>query len=210
MEALQARPALSETRSTVRPLRVVRETPDRDLDAAEQAAEAFLRALGLDPEAEGLRDTPRRMATAYAELLTPRAFDLTTFPNEERYDELVLARDIPIRSVCEHHLLPFVGVAHVGYLPGERILGLSKLARVVELFAHGPQVQERLTKQIADWLDSHLQPSGVGVVIEAEHLCMTLRGVQAVGSRTLTSTLSGVLREDPRSRSEFLALTGMR
>jgi len=210
MEALQARPALSETRSTVRPLRVVRETPDRDLDAAEQAAEAFLRALGLDPEAEGLRDTPRRMATAYAELLTPRAFDLTTFPNEERYDELVLARDIPIRSLCEHHLLPFVGVAHVGYLPGERILGLSKLARVVELFAHGPQVQERLTKQIADWLDSHLQPSGVGVVIEAEHLCMTLRGVQAVGSRTLTSTLSGVLREDPRSRSEFLALTGMR
>ena len=210
MEALQARPALSETRSTVRPLRVVRETPGRDLDAAEQAAEAFLRALGLDPEAEGLRDTPRRMATAYAELLTPRAFDLTTFANEERYDELVLARDIPIRSLCEHHLLPFVGVAHVGYLPGERILGLSKLARVVELFAHGPQVQERLTKQIADWLDSHLQPSGVGVVIEAEHLCMTLRGVQAVGSRTLTSTLSGVLREDPRSRSEFLALTGMR
>ena len=210
MEALQARSVLSQTRSTVRPLRVVRETPDRDLDAAEEAARAFLRALGLDPEAEGLRDTPRRMADAYAELLTSRAFDLTTFANEERYDELVLARDIPIRSLCEHHLLPFVGVAHVGYLPGERILGLSKLARVVELFAHGPQVQERLTKQIADWLDRHLQPSGVGVVIEAEHLCMTLRGVQAVGSRTLTSTLSGVLREDPRSRSEFLALTGMR
>jgi GTP cyclohydrolase I len=210
MEALQARSVLSDTRSTVRPLRVVHETPDRDLDAAQEAARAFLRALGLDPEAEGLRDTPRRMADAYAELLTPRAFDLTTFANEERYDELVLARDIPIRSLCEHHLLPFVGVAHVGYLPGERILGLSKLARVVELFAHGPQVQERLTKQIADWLDRHLQPNGVGVVIEAEHLCMTLRGVQAVGSRTLTSTLSGVLREDPRSRSEFLALTGMR
>ena len=101
----------------------------------------------------------------------------------------MLARDIPIRSLCEHHLLPFVGVAHVGYLPGERILGLSKLARVVELFAHGPQVQERLTKQIADWLHGQLQPRGVGVVIEAEHLCMTLRGVQAVGSRTLTSTL---------------------
>jgi GTP cyclohydrolase I len=217
MEALQvrreARPAMAAPAAPTlapRPLRVVRETPDRDLDAAERAAEAFLRALGLDPESEGLRDTPRRMATAYAELLTPRAFDLTTFANEERYDELVLARDIPIRSVCEHHLLPFVGVAHVGYLPGERILGLSKLARVVELFAHGPQVQERLTKQIADWLDRHLQPNGVGVVIEAEHLCMTLRGVQAVGSRTLTSTLSGVLREDPRSRSEFLALTGMR
>ena len=199
MEALQAPRA-------VRPLRVVRVSPERDLAAAEVAAQAFLTALGLDTETEGLRDTPRRMAAAYAELLTPRAFDLTTFANEEDYDELVLARDIPIRSVCEHHLLPFLGVAHVGYLPGERILGLSKLARVVELFAHGPQVQERLTKQIADWLHAQLEPRGVGVVIEAEHLCMTLRGVQAVGSRTLTSTFSGVLREDPRSRSEFLAL----
>ena len=199
MEALQAPRA-------VRPLRVVRVSPERDLAAAEVAAQDFLTALGLDTETEGLRDTPRRMAAAYAELLTPRAFDLTTFANEEDYDELVLARDIPIRSVCEHHLLPFLGVAHVGYLPGERILGLSKLARVVELFAHGPQVQERLTKQIADWLHAQLEPRGVGVVIEAEHLCMTLRGVQAVGSRTLTSTFSGVLREDPRSRSEFLAL----
>src|SRR5204863_9834986 len=136
-----------------------------------------------------LAGTPRRMARAYAELFSPRPFDLTTFPNEEGYDELVLARAIPIRSVCEHHLLPFVGVAHVGYLPGERILGLSKLARVVELFAHGAQVQERLTKQIADWLCRQLEPAGVGVVIEAEHLCMTLRGVQAVGTRTVTSTL---------------------
>ena len=122
----------------------------------------------------------------------------------------MLARDIPIRSLCEHHLLPFLGVAHVGYLPGERILGLSKLARVVELFATRPQVQERLTKQVADWLQAQLQPRGVGVVIEAEHLCMTLRGVQAVGSRTLTSTFSGVLRDDARSRSEFLALTQRR
>jgi GTP cyclohydrolase IA len=188
-------------------LRVVREAAGRDLVAAEAAAAEFLAALGLSLDTEGLQDTPRRMAAAYAELLTPRAFDLTTFANDEGYDELVLARDIPIRSVCEHHLLPFVGVAHVGYLPGERILGLSKLARVVELFAHGPQVQERLTKQIADWLDLHLSPRGVGVVVEAEHLCMTLRGVQAVGSRTLTSTLLGTLREDPRSRSEFLGLT---
>ena len=147
--------------------------------------------------------TPRACATrrdgwpqAYAELLTPRDFNVTTFPNDEGYDELVLVRDIPIRSVCEHHLLPFVGVAHVGYLPGDRILGLSKLARVVELFAHGPQVQERLTKQVADWLDTQLRPRGVGVVIEAEHLCMTLRGVQAAGTRTLTSTLLGTLRED--------------
>ncbi len=190
-------------------LRVVREGPGPDLVAAEFAAAEFLRAMGLALDTEGLRDTPRRMAAAYAELLTPRAFDLTTFANDEGYDELVLARGIPIRSVCEHHLLPFVGVAHVGYLPSERILGLSKLARVVELFAHGPQVQERLTKQIADWLADKLQPRGVGVVIEAEHLCMTLRGVQAVGARTLTSTLLGTLREDPRSRAEFLDLTGV-
>lgn len=187
-------------------LRVVREHPRRDLAAAREAARDLLTALGLDVTAEGLRDTPRRMVDAYAELLTPRPFNLTSFSNEEHYDELVLARDIPIRSLCEHHLLPFVGVAHVGYLPGDRILGLSKLARVVEHFARGPQVQERLTKQIADWIDLQLQPRGVGVVIEAEHLCMTLRGVQAVGSRTLTSSLSGVLREDPRSRAEFLEL----
>jgi GTP cyclohydrolase I len=148
------------------------------------------------------------MAQAYAELLTPRQFDLTTFPNDEGYDELVLVRAIPFRSVCEHHLLPFVGVAHVGYLPGDRILGLSKVARVVEMFAHGPQVQERLTKQIADWLDEQLQPRGVGVVIEAEHLCMTLRGVRSAGAKTFTSTLLGILREDPRSRGEFLALVG--
>jgi GTP cyclohydrolase IA len=180
----------------------------RDLAAAERAAADFLRALGLRLETESLRQTPKRMAQAYAELLTPRAFDLTTFPNDEGYDELVLVRAIPIRSVCEHHLLPFVGLAHVGYLPGQRILGLSKLARVVELFAHGPQVQERLTKQIADWLQERLQPRGVGVVIEAEHLCMTLRGVRAVGARTLTSTLLGALRNDPRSRAEFLGLVG--
>jgi GTP cyclohydrolase IA len=180
-----------------------------DLEAAESAAKLFLDALGLDLSREHLADTPRRMAHAYAELLTPRAFQPTTFANDEGYDELVLARDIPIRSVCEHHLLPFVGVAHVGYLPGDRILGLSKLARVVELFAHGPQVQERLTKQVADWLQSQLEPKGVGVVIQAEHTCMTLRGVQATGATTMTSTLLGLLRTDARSRSEFLALTGL-
>jgi len=193
---------------TVQALRVVRDTPGTDLDAAEDAAAAFLTALGLDLRDENLRDTPRRMAHAYAELFTAPAFNLTTFPNDEGYDELVLARDIPIRSVCEHHLMPFVGVAHVGYLPGARILGRSKLARVVDLFAHGPQVQERLTKQVADWLAVHLAPRGIGVVIEAEHLCMTLRGVQAVGSRTVTSTMLGVLRDDPRSRAEFLSFTG--
>ena len=189
-------------------LRARRPPVERDLDAAERAAAEFLEALGLRLDTESLRQTPKRMAQAYAELLTPREFDLTTFPNDEGYDELVLVRAIPIKSVCEHHLLPFTGVAHVGYLPGARILGLSKIARVVELFAHRPQVQERLTKQIADWLQEQLQPRGVGVVIEAEHLCMTLRGVQAAGARTLTSTLLGTLRDDPRSRAEFLGLVG--
>ena len=150
----------------------------------------------------------RRVAAAYAELLSPEPFALTTFPNDEGYDELVVARDIPVHSLCEHHLLPFRGVAHVGYLPGERILGLSKLARVVELFARRLQVQERLTKQVADWLEDNLAPKGVGVVIEAEHLCMSLRGARAHGSDTVTSALHGVLRTDGRSRQEFFALTG--
>jgi GTP cyclohydrolase I len=194
---------------SVAALRVVHEPDDAiDLVAAEQAAHDFLRALGIPLDGESLAGTPRRMARAYAELFSPRPFDLTTFPNDEGYDELVLARGIPVRSVCEHHLLPFVGVAHVGYLPGERILGLSKLARVVEYFACRPQVQERLTKQVADWLSDQLHPKGVGVVIEAEHTCMTLRGALAVGSSTVTSTLLGSLREDPRSRQEFFALTG--
>lgn len=190
-------------------LRVIHEPDGIDLVAAERAAAEFLRALGIELDSESLKNTPERMARAYAELFTPRPFDLTTFPNDEGYDELVLARDIPVRSVCEHHLLPFVGVAHVGYLPGERILGLSKLARIVEHLACRPQVQERLTKQIADWLRDQLQPKGVGVVIEAEHTCMTLRGVQATGSSTVTSTLLGTLRDDARSRQEYFALTGV-
>ncbi|MFI9385813.1 GTP cyclohydrolase I FolE [Kutzneria sp. NPDC052558] len=192
-------------------LRVVPEhTAGVDLDAAERAAGDLLRALGVDTDNENLRATPGRMARAYAELFSPRPFDLTTFPNDEGYDELVLARSIPVRSVCEHHLLPFVGVAHVGYLPDARILGLSKLARVVEHFASRPQVQERLTKQVADWLNTQLQPKGVGVVIEAEHTCMTLRGVRAAGSSTVTSTLLGTLRSDARSRQEFFALAGVK
>jgi len=195
---------------SVSALRVVHEPRDAiDLVAAERAAHDFLRALGIPLDGEGLAGTPRRMARAYAELFSPRPFDLTTFPNDEGYDELVLARGIPVRSICEHHLLPFVGVAHIGYLPGERILGLSKFARVVEHFACRPQVQERLTKQVADWLSDQLRPKGVGVVIEAEHTCMTLRGALAVGSRTVTSTLLGSLREDPRSRQEFFALAGI-
>ena len=188
-------------------LRVVRSRTAVDLPAAELAVGDLLRALGRDPGEPHLADTPRRVADAYAELLTPPPFDLTTFPNDEGYNELVMATAIPVQSLCEHHLLPFTGVAHVGYLPGDRILGLSKLARVVDMFARGVQVQERLTKQIADWLAIELRPSGVGVVIEAEHLCMTLRGVQAVGARTITSTLLGTLRDDARSRAEFFAVT---
>lgn len=179
-----------------------------DVEAAEVAAEALMRALGMDPQAPGLGETPRRVAKAYAELLTPREFTMTTFPNDEGYDELVLAKDIPFTSLCEHHLLPFTGTASVGYLPGPRILGLSKLARVVELFARRPQVQERMTKQIADWLDQQLGPRGVGVLLRAEHTCMTLRGVQARGSATVTSSLTGLLRTDERTRAEFLALAG--
>jgi len=191
-------------------LHVVHTAPGFDLRAAEEAVGDLLRALGQDPASEHLVDTPRRVAAAYAEMLTPREFSLTTFPNDEGYDELVVARDIPLHSLCQHHLLPFTGVAHVGYLPGERILGLSKLARVVEMFARGLQVQERLTKQVADWLQDQLHPKGVGVVIEAEHLCMSLRGVQARGCRTVTSALHGLLRDDPRSRGEFFALSGVR
>jgi GTP cyclohydrolase I len=176
---------------------------------AELAARDLLLALGVDLEDESTRDTPRRLVDVYAELLTPQPFNATTFPNDGGYDELVVARSIPFHSLCEHHLLPFAGVAHVGYLPGERIIGLSKLARLVELFARSLQVQERLTKQVADWLERELAPRGVGVVVEAEHMCMSLRGVQKAGSTTVTSALGGLVRDDSRTRQEFLALAGM-
>jgi GTP cyclohydrolase I len=190
-------------------LEVVDRAHGVDLARAERAVTDLLAALGQDPASGQLADTPRRVAASYAELLTPAPFTPTTFPNDEGYDELVLARAIPFQSLCEHHLLPFVGVAHVGYLPADRILGLSKLARVVELFSRRLQLQERLTTQVADWLQDQLAPKGVGVVLEAEHLCMTLRGVRAAGTHTVTSTLHGLLRSDPRSRQEFLALTGI-
>jgi GTP cyclohydrolase I len=188
------------------PLRVVRDRGVVDTPAAERAVAALLRALGRDPESPHLAETPRRVAASFAEMLSGPQFDLTTFPNDEGYNELVLATALPVRSLCEHHLLPFAGVAHIGYLPGDRILGLSKLARVLELFAHDLQVQERLTQQVADWLQEHLAPRGVGVVIEAEHLCMSMRGVRATGARTITSALHGVLRDDARSRQEFFSL----
>jgi GTP cyclohydrolase IA len=189
-------------------LRVVHGRATVDLPAAEQAVADLLRALGRDLESPHLAETPRRVAAAYAELLAGPHFDLTTFPNDEGYNELVLATGIPVQSLCEHHLLPFSGVAAIGYLPGDRILGLSKLARLLELFARDLQVQERLTQQVADWLQENLAPRGVGVVIQAEHQCMSLRGVRARGTRTTTSALHGLLREDARSRQEFFALTG--
>ena len=178
-----------------------------DYERMESAIIDFLEALGVDLTDESLQDTPRRVAAAYSELLTPLPFEATTFPNTEGYDELVVARSIPFHSLCEHHLLPFHGVAHVAYLPGERIVGLSKLGRVVESFARRLQVQERMTVQIADWVEEYLQPRGVGVVLEAEHLCMSLRGVQKPGTVTVTSALHGIVRDDARTRQEFLAFT---
>jgi GTP cyclohydrolase I len=177
-----------------------------DHDAARRAVRDLLVALGRDVREPGLRETPRRVADAYAELLTHEPVTLTTFPNDAGYDELVVVREIPFHSLCMHHLLPFHGVAHVAYLPGERIIGLSKLARVVELHARELQLQERLTMQVADCLQQHLRPKGVGVVLEAEHLCMSLRGVQKAGTRTTTSALLGLLRDDARTRQEFLSL----
>src|SRR5687767_15770637 len=147
--------------------------------------------MGADLASESVEDTPRRIASMYAELLSPAPFNATTFPNDGGYDELVVAREIPFHSLCEHHMLPFVGVAHVAYLPGERVLGLSKLARVVEHYARSLQVQERLTTQVAAWLEQTLQPKGVGVVLEAEHMCMSLRGAQKHGATTVTSALRG-------------------
>jgi GTP cyclohydrolase IA len=201
--------ALVEEQETAAHLHVVEGGGGVNLEAAERAVADLLIALGRDPSDDHLAETPRRVAAAYAELLTPSPFRATTFPNDEGYDELVVARDVAFSSLCEHHLLPFSGVAHVGYLPGERIVGLSKLARVVEHVARDLQVQERLTEQVADWLERELQPKGVGVVLEAEHLCMSLRGVRASGSRTVTSAVRGLLRSDGRSRAEFFALTGV-
>lgn len=180
-----------------------------DVAAAQRAVSDLLVALGADPASEHLGETPRRVADAYAEFLAPEPFDLASFPNDEGYDELVVARAIPVRSLCQHHLLPFTGIAHVGYLPGQRILGLSKLARVVELFARRLQVQERLTCQVADWLGDNVGPKGVGVIVEADHTCMTLRGVRAHGSTTVTSALRGTLRRDARTRQEFFSMAAV-
>ncbi len=181
-----------------------------DLPRAEAAIRELLIAIGEDPERDGLRDTPRRVAKAYAELLVgldqdPREALSATF--DAGHDELVLVKDIELWSMCEHHLVPFVGAAHVGYIPSEHghITGLSKLARLVDIYARRPQVQERLTTQIADALSDALKPRGVIVVIEAEHLCMSMRGVRKVGAKTITSAVRGQLR-DPATRAEAMGL----
>ena len=187
-----------------------RTTPVINRGAARAAGRDLLAALGQDIDGPELAETPRRVVAVFEELLSPAPFRLTTFDNDEDYDERVIARDIPVRSLCAHHLLPFTGVAHVGYLPDKRILGLSKLARATEMFARGLQLQERLTTQIGAWLDEQPQPKGLGVVIEAEHLCMTLRGIQAQGARTVTSSLHGLVRDDAGTRAEFLTLAHRR
>ncbi len=201
-----SQPAVS-TISPIRP-RISSLQPPADLQAAERAAASFLAALGVDLSSEATAETPRRMASAYAEMLAVPSFDMTTFPNDHGYDQLVAVEAIPLHSLCEHHMLPFTGTVHIGYVPTDRILGLSKFARLVEFFARRPQTQERLTKQIADELQQRLEPQGVGVVIVAEHSCMTNRGARAHGARTVTSALYGELRDNTALRGDFLALTG--
>lgn len=182
-----------------------------DRERIEKAVREMIEAIGEDPQREGLVDTPRRIAKMYAEIFSgvgrdPSAELDVTF--EENHQEMVILRNIPFYSTCEHHFLPFHGVAHVGYVPRGRLLGISKIARVVELLARRPQLQERLTAQIADALMSNLEPQGVGVVIEAEHLCMTMRGVKKPGTSIVTSANRGIFRDRAVTRQEFLSLIG--
>jgi GTP cyclohydrolase I len=178
-----------------------------DREKVMSAVRSILEAVGEDPTREGLKDTPRRVAEMYEELfagLSENPADHLAVGFEERHKEMIVLRDIPFNSVCEHHLLPFVGKAHVGYIPAGRIVGLSKLARVVEGFARRPQLQERLTSQIADAITDAVQPTGVGVVIEAQHFCMIMRGVKKPGSVMVTSAMRGLFRSNPPTRAEFL------
>ena len=182
---------------------------DVDLRAIEQAVRTILGAIGEDPERPGLIDTPRRVARMYKEMFSglktdPARHLRVTFP--ETYDEVVLVRDISFTSMCEHHLLPFSGVAHVAYIPNGRVTGLSKLARVVEEIARRPQVQERMTEQIADLMELELETKGVAVVIKAEHSCMAIRGVRKAGTQTVTSALRGLFKTNPSSRAEVMSL----
>lgn len=183
-----------------------------DKKRIEAAVRELLSAIGENPDREGLVETPRRVAAMYAEIFSglednPERF-LKIF-DENDNDEMVIVRDIPLYSMCEHHLLPFTGKAHIAYIPANgKVIGLSKLARIVDCFAKRPQLQERLTAQIADFLYEKLDAKGVAVIIEAEHLCMTMRGVRAAGAKTKTSALRGVLRSDARTRAEALELIG--
>jgi GTP cyclohydrolase I len=171
------------------------------------ATRMILEAIGEDPDREGLIDTPRRVADMYGEVFAGMAVDPKehlAVGFEEQHKEMVILRDVPFTSICEHHLLPFVGKAHVGYIPNGRIVGLSKLARVVEGFARRPQLQERLSSQIADTIVEAINPRGVGVVIEAQHMCMIIRGVKKPGSTMVTSAMRGLFRSNPPTRAEFL------
>jgi len=180
-----------------------------DKKKIEQAVLTIIEAIGEDPNREGLKGTPRRIAEMYAELFTGLGVDpkkelVISF--DEGHHEMVILKDIPFYSICEHHLLPFFGLAHVGYIPKGRIVGASKLARAVEILAKRPQLQERLTSQIAEAVVEALAPNGVGVVIEAEHMCMTLRGVKKPGSKIVTSAMRGLFRSNPATRAEFMSL----
>jgi len=180
---------------------------------AEAAVKTLIEWAGDDPEREGLRDTPARVARSYAELFSgykddPRKYLERTFGETGGYDELIVLSNVRVVSFCEHHMLPVIGKAHVGYLPRDRVVGISKLARVVKGFARRLQIQEKLTLEIAEAIQDALNPWGVGVMIEAEHSCMTMRGVNTPGSRLSTSRLTGVIRDDPRTRNEFLRAVG--
>ena len=174
-----------------------------------EAIRTIIREIGEDPDREGLRDTPERIARMYGELFEGLHMDpveVLSVGFEEGHDEMVILKDIPFYSMCEHHFLPFHGAAHVGYLPDGRIVGLSKLARAVEIFARRPQVQERLSSQIADCIETVLGAKGVGVVVQAEHLCMTARGVRKPGTKMVTSAMRGKFRDEDKTRQEFLQL----
>lgn len=181
-----------------------------DRERIEHAVRELLLAIGEDPSREGLAETPQRVAHMYEEIFSGLEADPTAHLKlfrESSNDEMVIVRDIPLYSMCEHHLLPFVGKAHIAYIPiDNQIIGLSKFARIVDCFAKRPQVQERLTSQIADFLEMHLKPRGVAVVLEAEHMCMTMRGARAAGSSTQSSALRGIMRTDARTRAEVMAL----
>jgi len=178
---------------------------------AMEAVRTLIEWAGDDPDREGVLDTPRRVVEAYGEFFEGYGHDAAehlarTFEEVENYDQIVVLRDIPVESHCEHHMVPFTGVAHVGYLPNKRVVGISKLARVVDTFARRLQIQEKLTRQVADAIQEFLMPLGVGVIIEATHMCMTSRGVRKTGVKMVTSCLLGEFRNDPSTRREFLAI----